>query len=289
MFPADRSLVGAEEPALEEGGDAVRSGHEHVCGIRRGGLVDHHMIVSDPRQTGVAGPRIGEDTGPRLHGLVHERLKGVAADVGYAAQAQATEPLLVDDFDGNGHDCLLVRVAPLRPGLLAAHVHLVDLDHANEAITIRPHHGAPQLVQPRPRRLVALDAQHALHVDRVGPVLVPHDLPRREEPELQGFSCALEDRPRRHRGPPAARRAKGAAGRAPDRSGVATGRAYESIRPAQALQEALTGLVLGEEPVQVRPVPRVVHARPKASRVDGGHTTRYSARWHEANSPLRHF
>ena len=64
MLTADRSLVRAEEPALEERADAMHSGHEHVGGVRRGGLVDDHMIVAEPRQASVPAPRIREDTGP---------------------------------------------------------------------------------------------------------------------------------------------------------------------------------------------------------------------------------
>ncbi len=72
MLTADHSLVRAEEPALEERGDAMDSGHEHVGGVRRGGLVDDHMIVAQPRQALVPAPRIREDTGARLDGLLHE-------------------------------------------------------------------------------------------------------------------------------------------------------------------------------------------------------------------------
>jgi hypothetical protein len=42
--------------------------------------------------------------------------------------------------------------------------------------------------------------------------------------------------------------------------------------------------LVGEEPVEVCQVPRVIHPRPELGRISRGHTTRYSGRWHEANT-----
>ena len=264
MLTADRTLVRAQESALEQRGDAMHSGHEHVGGVRRGGLVDDHMIVAEPRQTRVPAPRIREDAGARLDGFLHERPQRLAADVGHPAQPHATEPLLVNDFHGHRYHRPFLRVAPLGTDLRPSHVRLVDLDDAQELVPIRSNHGPPQLVQPRPRRLITVDAEHAFDVDRIRPVLVSHDFPRRDEPEFERLSRSLKDGPGRHRSAAPTIRAEGAARRTPGVPGVAAGWAHESARPTQALQETAAGRFVREEPVEVRQVRRIVDARPQA-------------------------
>ena len=50
------------------------------------------------------------------------------------------------------------RPPPVEP----AHEGLVHLDLLRHPVPARPHHRASQLVQPRPRRAVAAQAEHAL-------------------------------------------------------------------------------------------------------------------------------
>jgi len=89
MLAADRSLIGAVEPALEQGRDAVHAWQKDVGRVRRGGLVDDQMIVADSSQAGVAAPGIREHTGPRLDGFLYEGPQGLITDVGHPAQANA--------------------------------------------------------------------------------------------------------------------------------------------------------------------------------------------------------
>ena len=114
---------------------------------------------------------------------------------------------------------------------------------------------------------MTVDPEHASHVDRIRPVLVSHDFPRRDEPELERLSRSLKDRPGRHRSAAPAIRAQGATRRTPRGPGVAAGRAHESVRPTQAFQETLTGPLVGKEPVEVRQIRRIVDARPQPSGV----------------------
>lgn len=83
-----------------------------------------------------------------------------------------------------------------------------------------------------------------------------------------------------------ARGAEEIARQAPRRTSVATGWAYEFLRPAEALQEAFAGLLVGEEPAEIGQILRVIHTRQEAGCVSKGHATIYSSRWHEGNTPF---
>src|SRR5690606_31817566 len=126
-------------------------------------------------------------------------------------------------------------------------------------------HRPAELMKPRPRGLVALHAEHALDGERVRAVLVPRDLPDGDEPKLEWLAGALEDRPCRDRSLGTTLGAeKQAALHAPCFARVRALRADESLRPPQALQVAQAGGLIGEEPIEVRQVRRVVFSRSEA-------------------------
>jgi hypothetical protein len=64
---------------------------------------------------------------------------------------------------GGDHDQRLTsRAAAPVARLEAADQGLIDLDRAGQLVTTGKHHRPPELVQPRPRRLIATEAEHAL-------------------------------------------------------------------------------------------------------------------------------
>ena len=135
---------------------------------------------------------------------------------------------------------------PPRAGLSCAPVGLVHLDAARQPVPAWPDHGAAELVQPRPRRLVASQTQGSLQPQGAHPTLLVGDPPHRPKPRRQWRPRVLEDRPRRHRGLVGAVRALPPP--FPDAPGLRpiTARAPKSLRPPELLQIRLTRL-LGRE------------------------------------------
>jgi hypothetical protein len=91
----------------------------------------------------------------------HEVGQGRLGDVGEAPHAHAPGRLTVI-FDGDRHDRLAGDATARGAGPARPELALVDLDRAGEELASRNHHRAAQLVKPRPRRLVAAEAHHAL-------------------------------------------------------------------------------------------------------------------------------
>ena len=105
-------------------------------------------------------------------------------------------------------------------------------------------------------------------------ILVPRDLPRRDEPQLEGLAGTLKDRPGRHGGSATAvPTTEEAIGHPPRFTLPPAPRAEESFGPTKALQESDACPHVGEKPVEFGQVAGVVHAGPKAGCVDG-HATR---------------
>jgi hypothetical protein len=170
------------------------------------------------------------------HPLVCTRLPGSMASATKAAA----------HFFGRDDDQRFRRGRPpLRPAD-APHKGLVDLHPARQPIAVRPNHRAPQLVQPRPRGLLAAQAQHLLQRQGAGTGLRAGDGPHRAKPCRQRGSCVLKDRARRPR------RLAAALGTLPQdcahRPGCrcAAPRAAQAVRPPH-LDEIGTTRLLGRE------------------------------------------
>ncbi len=143
-------------------------------------------------------------------------------------------------------------------GFPSANVRLVDLHPPAKAIPSRSHHRPPQLVQPRPGRLVASQAQHPLYGQGTGSGLLAGDLPDRPEPDLQGQTGALENRPCRHGHLiPALAAEPQPATHGPSLPAGAP-RTNETLRPTKAEQIFPTGLVGGEPLLQFQQCPWVI-------------------------------
>ena len=168
--------------------------------------------------------------------------------------------------------CLFVN-----PLFRPTYVHLIDLDHAEEAVPIRTNHRASQLLQPRPRRLVAVDPEHAPQVVRIGPVLVSHDFSRRVEPELQRLPRSLENRPGCHTRSAPTIRTERAARRTPRRPVVATGRTHESVRRSRSRNRSQASASRKKRSKSDN-LRWIFDALPQANRFRK-HDHRYSARW----------
>lgn len=256
----DGALVGTQQPPLDQGGHTVDARQEDMGRIRRGGLVDDDVIVSKGRKPTVSAPAIGEEAGAGLHGLPDEGSEGLSADVGNGLHSNAAQALLVDDLDCDRHDRLLLGGTPPGPFLDASHVGLVDLDDPVQAVPVRPHHRAPELVQPRPRGLVA-EAEISLEPHGVCSVLLTRDLPSRQEPCPQRRARPVKDRTGQDRRLPLALRAhQQVAGRAPRTPLPVTLWADEPGGPPDPLQVGQATSFVGEEVVELEPVAWVVHA-----------------------------
>ena len=130
---------------------------------------------------------------------------------------------------------------------LAAPVGFIDFHYATQPLPPRTYHRPPQLVQPRPGRLVAAQPENALQTQRAGPVLLRGHVPDRPEPQPQRFARVLEDRAGGHRRlPPAAGALPPHLTHRPSPLMPAC-RTAETVRPAQPEQVVPTGL-LGPEP-----------------------------------------
>jgi hypothetical protein len=114
-------------------------------------------------------------------------------------QPHSPEPFRRVDLDRDRHDRLLVRLTPTDTGFLAADIRLVHFHGAAEAISAGPDHGAPHLVQPDPRGLVAAESDGSLKTESVPAELLAGHVPRRLEPGAKRLPRALENRPRRDR------------------------------------------------------------------------------------------
>ena len=112
MLSTDRSLVRAQYPAFDQGGNAMNTGHADVGRIA--GVRKNNPVVSIPalRQLVIPSPSIGQDLGACFCHFTHERHKAGTGHVGYLAYSHPSEPLRRTHFHRNHHNLLLFAASP---------------------------------------------------------------------------------------------------------------------------------------------------------------------------------
>jgi hypothetical protein len=170
VLAAGPVVQGAGGPALEQGGDQVRSGHHRIeiCrGVARRGQV--RVAVLD--QAGEHPCAVSADGGAGSHDVTGEVDHVQAAGLVGELQADPAEPAAVVAFDGDG-DRRLVGGRPSFALGPSAQEALVELDHPGQQLAVGADHGPAQLVQPGPRGLIRAKAEGVLQALSGDPVLL---------------------------------------------------------------------------------------------------------------------
>jgi hypothetical protein len=187
---ADRALVRAEDPALDQRGDAMDVRQNHVRRVAAGRHVGDHVREAVTADVDVALPAIGVDLGAAGDTVEHEVGQRGLADVGDAPHAHPPGSLAAI-LDGDRDD----RLAGDATARWAGPARLSSTSTAAvRSSRPRQHHRAAQLVQPCLRRLVAARAEDALQAQRRDALLLVDHLPDRREPAHQRRAGADEDR-----------------------------------------------------------------------------------------------
>ena len=150
----DGALVRAQQPALEQGRDAV-DGWEQFVGLEAGALDGEGLVPEEPfRGARVGRQAVGDDEAVRLDVGGQEGPQGGLLRVGNDLDAAAPVAFRVKEFYRDC-DLDLAECASSRwPGLGAAEERLIDLNRAGEQVRAGGAHGDPVAVQHRPGGLI---------------------------------------------------------------------------------------------------------------------------------------
>src|SRR5665213_1580903 len=196
---ADRTLVRAEHPALHERGDEVDVRKRDVRWVAGGRDIVDDVGEAVAADIEVALPTVGADLAAAGDMVEHELGERVLGDVGDPSDP---DPLRCSVALNRDDDDRLARELPAAdPAATAASTDIafIDLNDAREQLTAREDHRASELVQPRPRRLIAPQPEDPLQAQRGNALLLVHDIPDRREPAHQRRASPGEDRPGRDR------------------------------------------------------------------------------------------
>src|SRR5215471_2321607 len=198
MLPANRTLMRAQQPALEERCDHMNPWQQLGCRFLLPFQERDAVTIALPFQRIVSGPAVGVDLSARFNGLLDKWHETLGRGICNAPHANAPDPLSVF-LCSNDNQRLVLGLPPSNPFLFAAPVGLVHFHPPSQAIPARSNHGAPQLVQPSPGGIIAAQAQPPLDSDGTRTILLARDRPHGPKPKPQRFARVLEDRPGRHR------------------------------------------------------------------------------------------
>jgi len=260
------ALVSTQQPPLGQRGDPVHGGQK-LTGIFAAGaggpLAAPLVDIAFSGQAVIAHPGVGDHGAARLDGAGDKRVQRLGRGIGQHLHPAPPDPLGRAHLDRDAGEHLLAPGPPAaQPRLVPADERLVRLHRPGQPVPARAHQHRPQPVQHRPRGRVGADLQRPLQALRGDSVLLRGEQPARGEPHRQRRPRPVEDRARRHRGPPLAPRTLIPAIAQPPAPRVPARRAGETARPAQPVQIIQAIGVSAEPGLQLACRPRVVPTRP---------------------------
>ena len=265
----DRSLVGAEQPSLDQRGDPVDAGEQAVgvlAAEARCALAVPFAGVAEILDAAVALPGVGDDRGAGADVVGDEGVQRSGGRVGKDRHPAPPEPLGLPNLDSHSYQRLLALLAAApQPRLLAADERLVDLHATRQPLATWSHEHRAQPVQHGPCRLVGADLEGPLQALRREPVLLGGEKPTRHEPHRERGARLVEDGSRRHRCRRAARPAAEPPVAQSPAARLPACRAHEPVRPAQPLQVIQTVGVGAEPRLELAHRTRVIPSRQRRS------------------------
>jgi len=251
MRGVDGTMVDAQPPPIKEAGHAMDAWHDDVSGVATGGNGFRLVVVALFCQAAVGRPAIGSDRCAGCYRSLNkwnQALRGRILDAPHPDAAGTA----ASDFRGDHDDRLGFRLSPHNAGFSAAYIGFIHLDISTQNVTPWPHHGAPQLMEPSPGRLIATQTKNALYAKRTDPVFLVGHVPHRLEPQPQWLSSALEDRSCRCRCLTLTPAAPELTPRRPPRVCPATRWAPETFRPAHTPKKIRASYLCREPFVEFR-------------------------------------
>ena len=183
MIRADCSLMSTHQPSFQQCGYSIAVWQKIVFHIR---ILPHcFMNIAKDFQPIVSVPPIGTHDTARYHCLLNDWLQATGRSICYPVQPN-TANVLVLYLHCYHHQCLSLSPTTAFSRLLTANVDLINFNDARESISSRPYHRTPQLVQPRPRRLITTQPQNPLQPLRTGAILLAGHPPDRAKVHGQG-------------------------------------------------------------------------------------------------------
>lgn len=197
MRSTNRSLMCSQQPSFQQRSRSVRQGQQVLPDIR--GFPDHGVVISQRGQLPISTPTIRAHHTAWLHRVLYSLGETICRSVGNTIQANSPDMPCIF-LCRHHHQSLSRSPATTLARLFAANVSFVYLNSTGQAVTARPHHGYPQLLQPCPGGFIPWQSQNPLEPQSADTVLLAGHMPDGPKPQPQGFSGVLKDRARGDRG-----------------------------------------------------------------------------------------
>jgi len=239
MRSTNRSLMCSQQPSFQQRSRSVRQGQQVFPDI--GGFPDHGVGVSQRGQLPISTPTIRAHHTAWLHRVLYSLGETNCRSVSNTTQANSPDmPFFF--LCRHHHQSLSRSAATTLARFFTANVGFIYLNNTGQAVTARPHHGYPQLLQPCPSGFIPWQSQNPLEPQGADTDFLTGYVPNSPKPQPQGFSRILKDGASRDRDLVIAMTAsiKPPLGR--PCLPMATSRATKPFRPPQLKQIPAAGL-----------------------------------------------
>lgn len=194
MLPGNPSVMNSKKPSFQQRSDTVHPRQQSFrCLLALPGQYRGAVSVAKRPNAIVAPPPIGQHFRSGLYHSLNEffqALCGIARDILESYSSRSRSPYFYGGYD---HGLGSLGAKTTAASLTASNNDLIDFHLPGQKFTSWPYHGATQLVEAVPSRLVAAQPKNSLQSQGADPGLLACDPPDRAEPKSKRKVAALEN------------------------------------------------------------------------------------------------
>jgi len=249
MLMADSPLMRSQQPPFQQRGDSVTRGQQTVPHIRA--FAHQFMRVSEALQLTVSNPSISSDHRSWVRRFLHGSFQTGGRGVRNTAKPDSSDAIVIHLYR-NHYQCLSGGTPSTLAAFFSTDIGLIHLDDSDQPIPSGNDHGAPQCVQPCPRRPITTQSQNTLDSQGTRAIFLSGDPPNRSKPHRQRFVRPMENRSGHHRDLIITLRTLQQHRAYRSCLWMPTSRTTKSFRPAQLTEIIPTGFFRRESRLQFR-------------------------------------
>jgi len=197
MREVNATLIGSQQPALDQGNNLVDLGQQ--VSPNNSLLSDNFVFVTQFGQSPIASPSIGLDNTAGFDTLLNGTLPAESRCIRHTLEPNSYSISFFKLYHYNNQrftGCSSIMFS----WFLSPYVDLIHLDGARETIPSRSYHSAAEFVQPCPGGVITAQTENSLHSECVRSIFLSGQRPYSTKPKLQWLLGVLENRANSNRG-----------------------------------------------------------------------------------------
>jgi len=191
MFRTDCSLMGTQDPALQQGDNTMYKRQKIVFRSSRSPCYPDFMSIAMCFNTVVSLPAVSDNGAAGLNSLNDEGPKTQRRGIRNPKHPNPSNGFSIF-FGSNDNQCFLKGLSTSNAFFKSSQIGFIDLNTASQSFPARSNHGSPDFMKPSPCSFITAKPKNTLQTKGACAIFLGNDPPDCPEPDYQWLPCTFK-------------------------------------------------------------------------------------------------